>query len=309
MKQISRTLLLFLILPVVACGGPSVKKTPGAYHDGMKELGKGIGWYQKGCYGKSLEHFSRANELFSASDHLAGIAMAMNNIGNVYRLIGDVNSARLFFDEAFTIYSELKQPIGSVQALANKAALLIDGNAFEEAENVIQQAESLMKSYGIVSTSLLNNKGVLLTKKRDFTAAENVLKQALSTATPQSFRTIATVNASLGNLEMERGAYEQALQYFNHALEIDRSEDFRLGIADDLAAIGTVYYLQNKYDPALKYLQRSIKIHALFGNQKKVEHIKGMMKEAAEKTGTDVHVTTYFVDKWSAGEVMESPCK
>jgi tetratricopeptide (TPR) repeat protein len=309
MKRISCTLLLFLILLVFACGGTSVKKTPGASHDGMKELGKGIGWYQKGCYHKSLEHFNRANELFAASDHLSGIAMAMNNIGNVYRLMGDAKSARLFFDEAYTIYSDLNQPEGSVQALANKAALLIDGDTFEEAETVIQQAESISKASGIVSISLLNNKGVLLTKKKDFTAAENVLMQALSIATPESSRTIATVNASLGNLHTERGDYEQALQYLNNALEIDRLENFRIGLADDLAAIGTVYYLQNRYDLALKNFQRSIKIHALYGNQEKVKDIKEVMEDAAEKAGIDIRVTTHFVDKWVAGEVMESPCK
>jgi tetratricopeptide (TPR) repeat protein len=275
----------------------------------MKELGKGIGWYQKGCYHKSLEHFTRANELFAASDHLAGIAMAMNNIGNVYRRIGDAKSASLFFDEAYTIYSDLKQQGGAVQALANKAALFIDENAFEEAETVIQQAESIATDSGIVSISLLNNKGVLLTKRKDYTAAENVLKHALSAATPESFRSIATVNASLGNLKMERGAYEQAVKYFNKALEIDRAADFRIGLADDLTAIGTVHYLQKNYDLALKYFQRGIKIHALFGNQEKVKHIKGMMEEAAEKTGVDIRVTTHFIDKWTAGEVMESPCK
>ena len=108
---------------------------------------------------------------------------------------------------------------------------------------------------------------------------------------------------------MERGAYEQALGYFYKALEIDRAEDFRIGLADDLAAIGAVYFLQNKYDPAVKYFQRSIKIHALFRNLDKVKHIRGMMEEAAEKSGVDIRVTTHFIDKWAAGEIMESPCK
>ena len=309
MKRRYYTLLLLLILLVFACGGPSVKKTPETSHYGMKELRKGIGWYQKGCYHKSLEHFMKANELFAASDHLTGTAMTMNNMGNVYRLIGDSKSANLFFDESYAIYSDLNQPEGAIQALANKSALLIDTNAFDEAEAVIQKAESMAGASGIVSISLLNNKGVLLTKRKDYIAAENALKQALSTATPESFRSIATVNASLGNLQMERGEYEQAIEFFSKALEADRAADFHVGLADDLTAIGTVYYLQKKYEIALKYFKRSIKIHALFGNREKVMSIYGMMEAAAETTGIDISVTRHFVDKWTAGELMESPCK
>jgi tetratricopeptide (TPR) repeat protein len=309
MKRTYYTLLLLLIVLVFACGGPAVKQTSEASNNGMKELQKGIGWYQKGCYHKSLEHFLKAGELFAASDNLAGAAMTMNNVGNVYRLIGDSKSAKLFFDESYAIYSDLNQPEGTIQALANKSALLIDDNAFNEAETVIQKAESIAAAAGIVSVSLLNNKGVLLTKRKDYIAAETVLNLALSAATPQNFRSIATVNASLGNLQIERGEFEQAIEFFSKALEMDRAADFPIGMADDLTAIGTVYYLQKKNDLALKYFQRGIKIHALFGNQEKVSFIKGMMEAAAETTGVDISITMYFVDKWEAGDLLESPCK
>jgi tetratricopeptide (TPR) repeat protein len=150
---------------------------------------------------------------------------------------------------------------------------------------------------------------VLLTKRKNYIAAETVLNLALSAATPQNFRSIATVNASLGNLQIERGEFEQAIEFFSKALEMDRAAAFPVGMADDLTAIGTVYYLQKKYDLALKYFQRGIKIHAIFGNQEKVTFITGMMETAAEKTGADISITRHFVGKWEAGDLMESPCK
>jgi tetratricopeptide (TPR) repeat protein len=309
MKRRYFTLLLFLLSLVLACSGPSVKPSSETSNDGMKALRKGIGWYQKGCYHNSLEHFTRAAELFAASDHLAGTAMTMNNIGNVYRLIGDSKSAALFFDEAYAIYVDLNQPEGAIQALANKSALFIDDNAFDKAETVIQKAESMAAAAGIASVSLLNNKGVLLTKKKDTPAAETVLKSALAAAAPEDFRSIATVNASLGNLQLERGDYEKAIVFFSRALEMDRKADFPIGIADDLTDIGTAYYLQKKYDPALHYFRRGIKIHAIYGNQEKVTFITGMMETAADATGADIRITRHFVNKWTAGDLMTSPCK
>lgn len=53
---------------------------------GMKEIARGIARYNKGCYKDSLEYFFGAHELFVASDQLSGVAMSLNNIGNVYRI-------------------------------------------------------------------------------------------------------------------------------------------------------------------------------------------------------------------------------
>jgi tetratricopeptide (TPR) repeat protein len=117
------------------------------------------------------------------------------------------------------------------------------------------------------------------------------------------------VNASLGNLHLERGEYEHALAFFSKALEMDRKADFSLGVADDLTAMGTVYYLQKKYGPALSYLRRGIKIHAVFGNREKVALIADMLETAAEAAGVDISVTMHFANKWAAGDLMEFPCK
>lgn len=309
-KRLVYFILVLVALTAVACsGGPSVKPSSQVSLDGLKTLRRGIGLYQKGCYHASLEHFMRAGELFAASDDLAGTAMTMNNIGNVYRQIGDSESARLFFDESFAMYSDLNEPEGALQALANQSALFIQNNDYDRAEAVLQQAESMSAAAGIVSASLLNNRGVLLTKRKDPAAAEAVLLQALSIAAPENLRLVATVNASLGNLKMETGAYEESLQWFGKALEADRKSEFHLGMADDLTAMGRVYYLQKKYDRAWDFFQRGIKIHAIFGNLDKISEIKPMLKTAAEAAGRDSSVTFYFVDKWSAGDLKESPCR
>lgn len=309
-KPFAYLLLVLVTLSAVACGGgPSVKPSPAASAEGMKMLQKGIGWYQKGCYHASLEHFMRAAELFAASDDLAGTAMAMNNLGNVYRLIGDSRSARLFFDESLAIYADLNDPQGAIQALANQSALFIHDQDFDRAEAVIRQAESMAAAAGIVSASLMNNRGVLLTKRKDYAAAEAMLMQALSAAPPHNQRLIATINASLGHLNMETGAYEAAVQWFDKALTADRTSGFQRGMADDLTAIGRVYFLQQQYGPALAYLRRGVKIHAIFGNQEQVDAIKPLLKTASDATGQDTSVTLYFVDKWSTGDLKESPCR
>ncbi|MCK4487538.1 MAG: tetratricopeptide repeat protein, partial [Desulfobacterales bacterium] len=86
---------------------------------------KGLEWYQRGCYRKSLEYFFRAYELCSASDMLDGVAMSLNNIGAIYRITGNYEEAVSYFDEAYAIYSDLNNQKEAVKALSNKAATFI----------------------------------------------------------------------------------------------------------------------------------------------------------------------------------------
>ena len=144
MKRLAYPLLFLTVFLVSGCGGGhTLQPTSEALSDGMKELRKGTGWYQKGCYQKSLGNFLKACELFAASDELAGTAMCMNNLGNVYRFIGDPESALLFFDESYAIYTDLNQDQGAIQSLDNKSAVLIQENRLEDADAVIQKAEAL----------------------------------------------------------------------------------------------------------------------------------------------------------------------
>jgi hypothetical protein len=83
--------LRFVLNGFGCAGGNAVKKKPEHIVSGMKEIQKGTTWYQKGCYKRSLEHFFRAHELFAASDQLDGVAMSMNNIGNIYRIMEDID--------------------------------------------------------------------------------------------------------------------------------------------------------------------------------------------------------------------------
>ena len=101
MTRFTYLLLLSTLLLIFSCSGGSVKKDPAPMHPAMKQLQKGLAWYPQGCFQQSLEAFTKAHELFTASDRLPGVAMSLNNIGNVYRYIGDSQSALLFFQESY----------------------------------------------------------------------------------------------------------------------------------------------------------------------------------------------------------------
>lgn len=310
MKRFFVTLFLFLAVSLYACaGGSSTRITPEHTTAGMKEMTRGIGQYIKGCYPGALESFLKAYEIFSASDQLSGVAMGLNNIGNIYRITGNYDTALLFFDESFALYSDLNDYNGVVQALSNKAAALIDANRFEEAMGVIQLAEDISQQHGIVFSPLLRNKGILLFKKKEYRRAEEMLQNALAKTDPEKLLEFSTINFSLGNLMLETQRYETAIDLFNTALNIDRRLGFHQGIADDLSAIGLAYSRQGNNESAITFYKRSIKIYALIGQNEKVHEIMEQLESDAIKTGINIGVTKHFVNEWLEGKALKNPCE
>ncbi len=286
-----------------------MKKKPGHLISGMKEIKKGTTWYQKGCYKRSLEHFFRAHELFTASDKLSGIAMCMNNIGNIYRMMGEIDRSLLFFEESISIYQYIKDYSGLVQALSNKAAVLIDSDRFEKAACVLSLAEDIAQQNSIPANHILNKRGILFIRQKQYGRAEQILDSAIANTDPANHLEYATVNFALGTLMRETGRYEKAVYFFKAALDTDRLSGFHKGIADDLGAIGDINFSQGKYEPAVNYFKRSIKIYALTQNRSKVTEIMKKLNIAAKKSGQDISVTTHFLNQWLKGKTFEGPCK
>ena len=310
MKQLTIILTILLTSFCFSCGNKNAtKKVPEPLTAGMREITRGTAKYKNGCYQDSLNYFFKAHELFTATDHQQGVAMSLNNIGNVYRNLGDNKSAVLFFEESFLINEEIGNVKGSVQVLSNKAAALIADGMLEEATKTLNTADDIAQKNKLLYGPLLNTRGILLTQKKDYEKAEEILNDALATIDAENYSESATVNFTLGNLMLETHRYEQAVFFFKSALEADRLSGFSKGIADDLAAMGSAFLLQQQYSQAANAFKRSLKVYALLGNQKKVQHIMAQLEKIPDGTGIDLRVTRHFVNRWLEGKSLEKPCE
>ncbi|MEA1900584.1 MAG: tetratricopeptide repeat protein [Thermodesulfobacteriota bacterium] len=308
MKRCVINIMSLFISMLFACTGNNVVKKSDTTISGIKEIKKGTYLYKKGCYERSQEHFLKAHELFVFSDDLSGVAMSMNNIGNVYRTTGRIFSATQFFDESCRIFLYINEIEGAVQALSNKTAALIEDGRLEEASNALGLAENLAKNNKKLSVTLLKNRGILLIREEKFKSAEDILKKALNKVEPVNFSEIAAINFALGKLMFETKRFENAVEYFKKALSADKSSGFIKGISDDLAAIGTVYYNQDKYELAVNFFNRSIKIYALIGNEGKVHEIMELLNKSSEKAKINIIVTKNFVKRWLEGKSLKGFC-
>jgi tetratricopeptide (TPR) repeat protein len=273
---------------------------------------KGVAWYQKGCYAQSLEYFFRAYELYSASDLLDGVAMSLNNIGSIYRIMGNHEEAVSFFDESFAIYSELNNQKGALKALSNKAAAYIGARNLDKAEQVIAMAMEELSQAGAnkaLLVPILQNKGVLLTKRGSYEAAEEVLTDCLKQARRLDPMGLASLHFAFGNLMLETGKPADAIAPLEKALAIDRELGFHRGIADDLLSIGQAHASLGQHEKAIGSWKRSVKVFALIDQAPEVHATMKLLRETAPVAGIDISVTEAFIERWHKEGLYESPCK
>ncbi|MBW2036163.1 MAG: tetratricopeptide repeat protein [Deltaproteobacteria bacterium] len=311
MKTPRLILALSLCFFVLSCaGGKPVRRPHRHLTEGSRKIEKGLQWYQKGCYRKSLNYFFRAYELYSASDLEYGVAMSLNNIGTVYRALGNYDRALAFFEEAQAIYSDSGNREGTVRALSNKAATLIEMGNLDAAEEIIEQALTLPSAgkNAALFTALLQNKGVLLTKRGRYREAEKALKSCLSNASGLEPADIASLNSAFGNLMLQAGRPTDAVSAFKKALVLDRKLGFYRGIADDLFYMGIAFLRLGQKEKAVNCWKRCVKVFALIDLPEKVQQTMKYLRETAGKAGIDIKATEAFLERWRQGMLYESLC-
>ncbi|MDY6905942.1 MAG: tetratricopeptide repeat protein [Thermodesulfobacteriota bacterium] len=304
---------IFILVPafLAACGSQRQVVTP--QHQALSAAGntmqQAIATYNRGCYRAALKEFYRAHELYTLNDNLKGIAMCMNNMGNIYRKMNAHTDAIAFFDKAFELNQQISNTSGALQALANKAAVVIADNRLEEAGAMLDKAVAMLPPKAPIPVPILNNRGILYAKQGKTDAAEAILHTALSQTAPDDLALKATVNASLGNLMAETGRHAEALAFFTAAYEADKQQGANRNMAEDLSSMASACMAIGTDRKAVEYLERSINIFALTGDVVRAHKEYERLVSLAETIRYDISITSHFVKKWLKGDMIRTYCR
>ena len=237
MRTVNIGIALIFVLFLASCGGTKEVIVPDHISAGSVQTDKGMPFYERGCYARALDHFYRANELYTAIGDSRGMAMSANNIGVVYRAMGEAAAAIPFFEDALRMYRSLGDQEDVRQTLSNLAAAQVDTGDYAAAGKNIDEALKIRigrKPF----VPAMTVKGILLAKQGDVKGAEAMLKEALDNIDRRNPAGAAAANYAMGELLLGTARYKEAVPYFEKALESDRKAGFYRGIADDLTALG-----------------------------------------------------------------------
>jgi tetratricopeptide (TPR) repeat protein len=306
MRTMKFGFLLYFVILAVSCGGKEAV-VPDHFSAGSVQTDKGMPFYERGCYARALEHFYRANELFTAVGDSRGMAMSANNIGVVYRVMGEAAAAIPFFEDALRIYRGLGNQEDVRQTLSNLAAAQVDTGDYTAAGKNIDEALMIQirrKPFAPAMTV----KGILLAKQGDVKGAEAMFREALDQLDKRNPTGAAAANYAMGELLLGTARYKDAVPYFERALESDRKAGFYKGIADDLTALGRCSAGLRDDASAVTYWEQGVRIYALLGMEEKVRETMGMLEEAAKRSNRDIALTRALVERWVKGDMTDSLC-
>ncbi len=308
MNTVRLFLLTALAVLAASCGGTREAVVPGHLSAGDEQTAKGMPFYERGCYARALEHFTRAQELYTAVGDRRGMAMSANNIGVVYRAVGEAQASIPFFEDALRIYRGLGEPDRVRRTLSNLAAAQVDAGNYASADRNIDEALKIETRQAPFAPAM-TVKGILLAKQGNAAGAEAMLKEALAEIGRRHPEGEAATSFAMGELLLGQARYKEAVPYFEKALASDRKAGFYRGIADDLAALGRCSAGLRDDAAAVASWEQSVRIYALLGMEEKVRSTLGLLEESAKRSNLDIDLTRTLAELWLKGEMTESLCE
>ena len=214
MKTVKIGIALIFVLFLASCGGTKEVIVPDHISAGSVQTDKGMPFYERGCYARALDHFYRANELYTAIGDSRGMAMSANNIGVVYRAMGEAAAAIPFFEDALRMYRSLGNQADVRQTLSNLAAAQVDTGDYGSAGKNIDEALKIRigrKPF----VPAMTVKGILLAKQGDVKGAEAMFREALDQIDKRNPAGAAAANYAMGELLLGTARYKEAVPYFD----------------------------------------------------------------------------------------------
>jgi CHAT domain-containing protein/Tfp pilus assembly protein PilF len=221
-------------------------------------------------FDEALEAYEVALIQFQSTNNRLGEGLALNNIGDVYRIQGQYDEALKYYEQALAIARDIDNRASEGITLNNIATVYGDQGFYDEALKYYEQALAIARdiddraSEGIT----LNNIGGIYRSQGRFEDAIHHYQQALTIMRESNDRMgEGTVLNNIGEIHQFRGRYHTALNHYLQALNIHREVSNRAMEGVTLTNIGVIYHSQGRFEDAIHHYQQALTIMRKIDNQ------------------------------------------
>lgn len=200
----------------------------------------GVAYKNQGALDKALEYYIRSLQIYDTLNNMEGVATTKNNIATIYSIKGDYGQAMKYMEDSYNQFVELKDETRLVGSMNNLGNLYIDLQLFDKATEYLQKSYQLSEKLGQPYADPLNN---------------------------------------LGNVFFRQGNYQRAIEQYQKALEIERTQNNRLGMLGTLANIGIAFTKAKQPKPAMDYLTQA---HTLAKELQAYRVVPDILKNTSE---------------------------
>jgi tetratricopeptide (TPR) repeat protein len=245
---------------------------------------------------EAMRLYRDALKIYEEVGDRAGLAVTLNNIGEVYRNTGQPDQALEYYHQVLPISEEVGDRGGIAQTLNNIGGVYSNIGQPDQALEYFNQALPILQEVGnrAGQAVTLNNIGMVYRSIGQPDQALEYLTQALPISEEVGDRAgLATTLNNIGGVYSNTGQPDQALEYLTQALPISEEVGNRAGQAVTLNNIGMVYRSIGQPDQALEYYHQALPIRMEVGdragqattrfNLAMIYRAQGRLREAVEE--------------------------
>ncbi|HBE18166.1 MAG TPA: Fis family transcriptional regulator [Cyanobacteria bacterium UBA11149] len=219
--------------------------------------------YHSGQFEAALKSWQEALELYRQLKDRQSEGEILNNLGLVYRNLGDVNKAVEYHEQSLAIARELKSRQLESNALNSLGNANFSFGKFDRAIEFFQQSLTIAKelknrdSEGIT----LGNLGNCYLYLADFTKAIEFYQESLEIA--REVQNVYAEGNALGNLGTaynSLGQYDKSIEYQEQSLALARKINDPQGEGQALVNLGLSYLYLGNYPKSIEYQEQSLVI-------------------------------------------------
>jgi CHAT domain-containing protein/tetratricopeptide (TPR) repeat protein len=218
----------------------------------------------------------KALELYASINDRRGAGSVRSNLGLLATTLGNWPDVRTFFTAAADDYAAVGDPALQAGALYNlvRAGDLSDARRIE----LLNQAWELVQSTGDTRRQglILHRWGDVLTMQGEYGAALDKLEAAMAllerVGAPLE---IAGVTTSLGRAHRLHGLPEQAMAFYQKALDLSEKAGDQRYIAQSLGALTVGLEALGRYDEGLVFARRAFALARASGNRPQIYNSLG----------------------------------
>jgi Signal transduction histidine kinase len=254
--------------------------------DALQNLG--IGYYEKGNYNESIQHYNRSVKVALKAGNMEREARIYSNLAMPYIALGKHKEALVELNKAIDASEKYNLPWVKAHATHNIGMVYHYQQMEDSAISYYTRSQQQYEKLGDTSRStfILGNIGHIFLAKRDFKRAKECYVQSLKLAKIlKNYKAIGNAQQSLGALFLETKDWKNARYYFLEAkksLESTGEKTEYLRLLDNLSefyldegdATSAARYAEECYQLAqangqMYYLQSSAKKLSDFFERKK----------------------------------------
>jgi len=196
-------------------------------------------------------------------------ARALNNIGQIYKVKGDYDTALRYWEQSLAIYQELGDRQGEGTTLNNISQIYQAKGDYNTALRYLEQSLGIVQEIGDRQGegTTLNNIGLIYHSKDDYDTALGYYEKSLGISQEIGDRRGegSTLN-NISQIYQARGDYDTALRYLEQSLGIGQEIGDIAGLATTLNNMGAMLFEQERFEEAIPLLVQAYQILQQIGS-------------------------------------------